>query len=252
MANLKEYYDRWHTQIYQTDLKKIDALTWRYYHWILKILKVQKDKKVLDVSCGKGLFLKVARTRGLRVYGIDLAETAIQQARKIVQGEFICGNAEKLPYPDRFFDYVTCLGSLEHFKHPERGVQEMCRVLKDQGRGCIYVPNLFFIGHIYFGWRYGLDPTEGEQDFSEHFRGLQGWLKLIEANGFKIVQTYKYNEVATSQRVHPFLKAIFHYLIKPILPLNLSYSFAFLCQKNQNFYLRKGSPHQNVAVQKLF
>lgn len=231
MSTLKENYDKWHQNFYQTNLQEINKVTWEYYQWILDILKTKKGQMILDVACGKGLFLKVAKREGLKIYGIDLSETAIKEAKKVVAGEFIASNGENLPYPDQHFNYITCLGSLEHFENPDLGIKEMSRVIKSNGRICITVPNLFFIGHIYFAWRYGLQPSEGEQKFSENFKTRQGWQELLERNDLKIIKIYKYNEVSASSKVGTIGKIIFNYLIKPLLPLNLSYCFAFVCEK---------------------
>ncbi len=73
------------------------------------------------------------------------------------------GRRKSLPFDDESFDLVTCLGSLEHFPDPAASAKEMKRVLKPGGEALIFVPNLFFLGHIWFGLRHGTQPTEGGQ-----------------------------------------------------------------------------------------
>ena len=47
----------------------------------------------------------------------------------------------------------------------------------------MFVPNLFFLGHVWFGLRHGAQPSEGGQDFSETFRTSEGWRSLLEGSG---------------------------------------------------------------------
>lgn len=46
----------------------------------------------------------------------------------------IRGIAETLPFPDHTFDRVLCHSAIDHFADPERGIREMARVVKSDGR----------------------------------------------------------------------------------------------------------------------
>ncbi len=100
---------------------------------------------MLDVACGQGTFLTAAAAHGLEVAGVDVSDVALAVARERVPAAALqVGSGEQLPYPDESFDYVTCIGSLEHFENPNAGAAEIRRVLRARGRGVIFVPNLFF------------------------------------------------------------------------------------------------------------
>lgn len=235
--NLAKDYDRWYSRVYQTgDLEKIDPRGIDFYNLVLDLLDVRKShkgkkRKILDVACGKGLFLKEAQKRDLEIYGIDISKVAIETAEQIVKGNFLTGNAEDLPYRDNSFNYVTCLGSLEHFAHPDIGAKEIARALKKDGKALIYVPNLMFIGHIYMTWRYGIMPTEGEQSFSEVFYTYRGWEKLLEENGLKVIDCRKYNHVWATRKANKVIIFLWERLLRPFVPFNLSYCFLFICIK---------------------
>jgi ubiquinone/menaquinone biosynthesis C-methylase UbiE len=225
---LKGKYEKWHLK----RKVKIDKLSEKYSNWILNILHTKSGKKILDVACGKGVFLYYARKRGLHTYGIDISESSIGIVKKINPDfEILVGDAENLPYSNNSFDYVTCLGSLEHFPNPTKGIREMSRVLKKNGRACIYVPNLFFIGHIYMAWRYGIEPSEAEQQFSEIFKTKRGWEEMLKKNGLRILKCYKYNTIWESKKVNLLTKIIYNFILRPFIPLNLSYAFIFICKK---------------------
>ncbi len=227
--SLKESYNRWHAK---GDGKDIDPREIKHCHWILNLLGIESSKRLLDVSCGKGVFLQTAERKGLGPYGIDISEVAIERAkRNAKRSKIIVGDAEALPYKSNYFDYVTCLGSLEHFPHPDRGVKEIARVLKPEGQACIYLPNSYFIGHIYFALRYGISPSEAEQDFSESFRTRVGWQRLLEENGLRLLKTYRYNTIWATKKVGKVALVVYNLLIKCLIPFNLSYSFAYICRK---------------------
>ncbi len=192
-----------------------------YYAWVLQQLKVQPGKKLLDIACGLGLLLKEAASLGLETYGIDISSVAVELARKnSPQSEILEGSGENLPYSDNSFDYITNLGSLEHFLHPERGVQEMSRVLKPEGKAAVLLPNSYWWRGIIKVWKTG-DYVDQEQEL-ERFATKNEWIRLLEDNSLKVEKTIKFNG---------YSRAWWKRVVKElILPLNLSYHFLFICR----------------------
>ena len=117
--------------------------------WRRKVGKrVRQDRPgtILDVAAGTGdLAVLLARTNpGATVTGIDLSpemlavprrKAARKKAANIVA--LAEGDAENLPFADDSFDVVTVGFGVRNFEHPERGMKEICRVLKPGGK--VYV-----------------------------------------------------------------------------------------------------------------
>ncbi len=227
MQRLQEEYDRWHARPEYGD----DPREERLLQWALRLLRVRPGQRVLDVACGRGGFLEQARAHGLAVTGIDVSRVAVEQAQRRLPGADIAvGNGEDLRFPDGGFDRVVCLGSLEHFEDPARGAAEMNRVLADDGLALVYVPNLFFLGHLYFGLRHGTQPSEADQDFSEVFLSRQGWIDLLSRSGLVVESVHKWNYVYASPKVPaPVMRA--WNVLSPLVPTNASYSFGFVCRR---------------------
>lgn len=81
---------------------------------------------VLDLGCGR-------RKRPGRI-GIDKAD--------LPQVDIVADLEAGLPFlPDRCVDEIHCRSFLEHVDNFERLFGEMVRVLKDDGRACIFVPH---------------------------------------------------------------------------------------------------------------
>jgi ubiquinone/menaquinone biosynthesis C-methylase UbiE len=109
---------------------------------LLKQLKLidLSDKKLLDVGCGSGGFLREFIKYGARpknLFGIDLLEDRIEVARNLIPNiDFRCGDASILPYDDHFFDIVmqfTVFTSILDSEMKKRIASEMLRVLKAGG-----------------------------------------------------------------------------------------------------------------------
>ena len=186
---------------------------------------------MLDVACGDGSFLSVALDRGVEAAGTDLSSVAIRLAESNVpQASFRVADAEALPYDESSFDLVTCLGSLEHFRDPGRGAAEIARVLRPEGKAVIFLPNLFFLGHLWFGLRHGTQPSEGDQQFSETFRTSGGWIDLLGGSNLVVHKWEVWNRIHASAKVGEMTMRAWN-IISRVMPRNGAYGFAFLCTR---------------------
>lgn len=114
---------------------------WKF--WIEQ-LKLKSGEKVLEVGCGRGIFLnRLSGEYGIKAWGIDIAREAIFEAQKesVYKHEFVAGDAAKLPFPDSKFDVIVTFDALEHIRKQNEAISEMARVLKKGGRILIYTIN---------------------------------------------------------------------------------------------------------------
>jgi ubiquinone/menaquinone biosynthesis C-methylase UbiE len=109
-----------------------------------RILDLAKNKvkyqKVLDIGCGPGMISTDLLEISEQVWGIDISEDMINIARERFNAtefhskiHFQVGDAEKLQFPDQYFDVVVCLGVFRYLDSREKGLQEIYRVLKPKG-----------------------------------------------------------------------------------------------------------------------
>lgn len=98
------------------------------------------DKKVLDVGCGTGSWLREFLKYGAvpdNLYGIDLLEERVAMGKRLSTNIHIeQGNAEHLDFPAKTFDIVlqsTVFTSIHDTEMKKRIAGEMLRVLKDDG-----------------------------------------------------------------------------------------------------------------------
>ena len=114
-----------------------------FYRWILRLLHPKPGRRLLDVACGEGSLPRLATLAGLEAHGLDLSEVAIRIAVRETPAALVVSDGERLPYADASFDYVTSIGSLEHYLHPPQGVKEIARVLAPDGLALVLLPNTF-------------------------------------------------------------------------------------------------------------
>lgn len=76
-----------------------------------------------------------------KVIGVDVSASGIEVARSFSEGvknvEFVQASALDLPFPSESFDFVCCAGVLHHTPSVERGLDEIARVLKPEGKAFV-------------------------------------------------------------------------------------------------------------------
>jgi ubiquinone/menaquinone biosynthesis C-methylase UbiE len=202
---------------------------------ILNLLNVQPGKYLADIACGLGYLADRATERGLFAVGIDISSVALKEGREDCKytERFLLGNAERLPWADHTFDYAVNLGSLEHFINPGAAVHEMKRIIKPNGRAALLLPNSHHIRAIYSVYKYGKLFSD-LQDY-ERFATRVEWERLLTKNGLQVLSVHKYDTgmarvYKEGNDVFWYLYNIFFRLFGRWIPLNLTYTFIFICK----------------------
>lgn len=209
-----------------------------YYRWIIRLLRLRPSAAILDVSCGEGILLREADrlNRGIGVYGLDISNIAVSIAKKnCPKAKILAADGQRIPFKNSLFDFVICMGSLEHYLDPELGLKELSRVAKKDARFCIVLPNSYSIDAFLEILKTGNPPAEDFQ-IIERAAAKNEWIKSLNKNGFEVNAVYGSNlwpelfQEGTF-RVKSFSKYFKRLLIKHFCPLNLAREFVFICQK---------------------
>lgn len=113
---------------------------------------------LLDVGCGNGSFLCIAREIGWQVHGLDMDPKAVAAAR--LSGlDVQCGSIELLSHEVKNYDVITLSHVIEHVHDPLDLLSQLYRLLKPGGVLWIETPNLESLGYSRYksNWR-GLEP----------------------------------------------------------------------------------------------
>jgi len=97
--------------------------------------------KVLDIGCGKGfqLYELTQLLPGLEVYGVDISDYAIENAKEEIQDRLQVADANSLPFEDDSFDFVFSITTLHnlHNYDLDKALREMERVGKKNKYLCV-------------------------------------------------------------------------------------------------------------------
>jgi len=158
-----------------------------HYHRLATRIGICQGDKILDVACGVGAWLLTCKHHGAIPYGIDLSHKAIATCKEVMpEHEFYVQPAEELPFRNRQFDIVSCLGALEHFIDPQRALKEMVRVAKDDATILLLVPNAQFLAY-HLRLFSGTNQTEEQ----EKVLPLDQWQAMFIENGLEIQKKWR-------------------------------------------------------------
>jgi ubiquinone/menaquinone biosynthesis C-methylase UbiE len=115
---------------------------WNPYWFLCESVAAQfrsPDQKLLDFGCGPGIYSVVFGKVGYEVDGFDISPSNVAIARELASKyemsetvRFTLGAAERLDYPDEYFDVVVGVDILHHVDIAH-SVRECLRVLKRGG-----------------------------------------------------------------------------------------------------------------------
>lgn len=101
-----------------------------------------KPEIILDVATGTGdLAIEASRLEPVKIIGIDIAENMLTLAKEKINKKQLShiieiqrGDSEDIPFADNSFDAVTVAFGVRNFQNLEKGLLEMFRVLKKNGK----------------------------------------------------------------------------------------------------------------------
>ncbi|MGA3187695.1 MAG: class I SAM-dependent methyltransferase [Bryobacteraceae bacterium] len=93
------------------------------------------NTRLVDVACGTGRWMSLARQQGAQVFGADFSPAMLREAsRKGLAGCLSLADANRLPFADDAADLALCSFALGYLPSPRRAIAEMARVTRKGGR----------------------------------------------------------------------------------------------------------------------
>ena len=117
-----------------------------YAPWMHETMEFARhaDERVLEIGGGMGTDLAQFARHGSIVTDFDLSSGHLAHARENfrlrgLEGKFIHGDAETIPFDDNSFDIVYSNGVIHHTPNTEQVIDHMYRVLRPGGRVIVMV-----------------------------------------------------------------------------------------------------------------
>ena len=96
--------------------------------------------KLLDIGCGVGDFIHTAELKGWECLGVEPSEDAKNIAKTRIKANIV--NSKELEQmPDESFEVITMWHVLEHVDNLKWQIEQLERLIKENGRIVIAVPN---------------------------------------------------------------------------------------------------------------
>ena len=138
LENYKDYYAK-----YPPANKDYVAKDWECDKQIankrIGAYRIKKGSLLLDVGSGSGAFVDSCRQNGIKAYGCELCRYDYS-----LNDDFIYYQKfEDIHFPTDYFDFVTCHDVLEHSLSPVQMLEEMFRIVNQEGQCIVEIPRFF-------------------------------------------------------------------------------------------------------------
>jgi 2-polyprenyl-3-methyl-5-hydroxy-6-metoxy-1,4-benzoquinol methylase len=207
----------------------------------------KREGNLLEIGCGNGDFLVVAKAMGFNVKGIEISEYATRIAnRKLEEESVICGDFEKVDLPEEYFEVCVLFDVIEHVRNPINFLERIHKHLKPKGIIFIVTPSLD-------SWSAKLLKNSWMEFKAEHLQyfDTQTIQNALAKTGFQntyISPNYKFLQIEYIrehfQRYHvPFftklVKALTHFLPLRIKRNNIKFMTSGINILSQKVELRE-------------
>jgi len=122
------FYDKADTEQERLLKEAASRLKWLNQHFDPRGL----TRRLLDIGCAKGYFLKSARDAGWQVTGLDRSAGLVKQAREFSGAEVVAGLLEEIDQSVSGFSVVTAWEVIEHSRDPRLFMSSLVKRLEGQ------------------------------------------------------------------------------------------------------------------------
>ncbi|HZS55578.1 MAG TPA: class I SAM-dependent methyltransferase [Bryobacteraceae bacterium] len=163
-----EGYSLW-APVYDSAINPLRALERRAMRSALKGLH---PSTVIDVACGTGQWLLHFQQNGSKVFGCDISEEMLREARKIasLRARVALANAEHIPFRCGTANLILCSLSVGYFPGIRRAFSEFARV--SRAAGLIAVSDLH-PDAITYGWTRSFRLGEQRYEIEHRHRTMR-------------------------------------------------------------------------------
>ncbi len=144
--------------------------------------KYNNSGKTLDIGCGNGTLMNVLQKNGYDVWGVEVNLDAEKYSYPSLRGRIFYNELAECGFQEKSFDIITCFQVLEHIIYPGSVLEEIRRILKDDGILYLSVPNAAFFESYLFGrYCYNLEVPR-----HLYFFTIESLRNLLEKKGVQI------------------------------------------------------------------
>jgi SAM-dependent methyltransferase len=157
------------------------------------IYRYKPSGNLLDIGTNMGFFLRHAKGRNWRLYGVEPSPALSEMARKYFNLDVRNAFLNEANFEDNFFDIVTMTDVFEHIACPAKLLADIRRILKPDGILFVKVPNAFF--NLFKFHCANISGRLWKSDIFDSYEHVVHYSqitlqKMLEKTGFKVVKFY--------------------------------------------------------------
>ncbi|MBN1689283.1 MAG: class I SAM-dependent methyltransferase [Candidatus Omnitrophica bacterium] len=149
----KRFYAETHYELESETAWKEDRLPF-FKRAIAEIEKKSKRRKLLDVGCGGGFFMDLARSRGWKVEGTELSIGGLKHAREVLTLDVFPGEIYESVFTPRSFSVVTLWNVLDQMYDPVKQLKKIGEIMEPKGLLAMRISNLSFHLPVHRFWQF--------------------------------------------------------------------------------------------------
>lgn len=182
-----------------------------WFNWLFNQIDFSKVNHLLELGCGNGKLWENRNIdlRNREIFLSDISEGMVHEVRKKLGKDYNCivADCQAIPFKDGYFDAVIANHVLFYIQNLEKGLSEICRVLKDNG--------IFYCST--YGKEHMKEITELAKSFDSRVELSQNRLfdifgiengKAILKKYFKSVQFIPYEDSLIVDKAQPLVDYI--------------------------------------------
>jgi malonyl-CoA O-methyltransferase len=141
--------------------------------------------RFLDVTCGTGRWMQLARERGAQVFGTDLCPEMLQQASRkpSLRGNLSVADVCRVPFADGMADFTICSFAFSYVASPMQAIAEMARVTRQGAR--VVVTDLH-PSAVAAGWTRSFRADGEVYHIDHHAHSAAAWEDAAESAGLML------------------------------------------------------------------
>lgn len=175
---------------------------WQYTQQFVNCNSV---KNLLDLGCGTGLFTEKLGKNNSNLIGLDIAYCMAQKARQsssINNVQFICGDAEILPFQKNSVDLIFSNLVLQ-WCHLENVFSEVHRVLQNKGFFCFSILGPETLFELKHAWK-----SIDNYDHVNEFDSIDAVFSIAQQYNFNKLFSYQEKRIMQYQSAFDLLKEL--------------------------------------------
>ena len=168
-------------------------------------------RRLLDVGCGKGQFVGVARRQGWDAWGVEFDAGAVQNAREAGLTSVYEGSIDHSALPSAF-DVITLWDVIEHLQDPRAVLRQTCERLSPGGLLAVRTGNIRsyrFAKNPAKWWAFGVDHR--------FYFSPASLSNALMATGFSVAEVLNLEPLERPDKAQPRLRDDPRHLVRHLL-----------------------------------